>query len=723
MAKIKSVSIGQYGVIKPNSQISVESNVSIDPESAQSSIQLRGIQGIVKLTNEDKLAIWKPISPIAEGYYTFEIDELIFEDGTKQESTIKIPLLVLNSKSQIPKHLMVRNVSRIKIDGTNIKRIPLGSTKDNTVEMIKAVDKDGQLIELAYDKKGNQVDAKKLFENFNKQYMKKYGKLHESLYEEIHVKKKDLVAVAIWLNMNEKESKLKDKRTHESAEVRKLRKKIQIKTKAFAEKLKRKYKSEKIKIDGYAPVVYATLTNAQVLKLANDPDVSRIFLHEIEAIEDLQGSINIAASNVVHDLGITGSDVKVAVWEEAPDDESNLVISAFYDPSKLAKSAHARVTTAIIRNKESNAPHGHAPRCIMYSANSDSGDLAALAWAVFDKECTVISQSMHKPSEATSGTLSFDDIYKDWLVLQYPFPTILQAAGNWGVNNGINPPQDEYVNHKGYNSLTIGNHDDSAGNMSGSSVFRNPSSSHGDRELPELCANGTGVSTVGKGPWSGTSLSAPAVAGITALIQQSDSTLKSYPEGCRAILMAGTKQNVVGSTWWNDVLSGIDAKDGAGAANAYLSYAIAENRVYPGDIAGRGWDVGWLSSSGFDSQGISTYTYGVITPGIFEPVFGPITVKVALAWDSNVTTLAPFPLPQIPLSSILTLDFDLEVFDESNNLVALSASWDNSYEIAEFIGQPGKTYTIKIRRFSGTDSSWFGIAWITTWIGQVGVPI
>jgi hypothetical protein len=46
--------------------------------------------------------------------------------------------------------------------------------------------------------------------------------------------------------------------------------------------------------------------------------------------------------------------------------------------------------------------------------------------------------------------------------------------------------------------------------------------------------------------------------------------------------------------------------------------------------------------------------------------------------------------------------------------VGYSGSWDNSYEIAEFVGLPGKTYTIKIRRWSGTDSTWYGIAWTVT---------
>jgi hypothetical protein len=44
--------------------------------------------------------------------------------------------------------------------------------------------------------------------------------------------------------------------------------------------------------------------------------------------------------------------------------------------------------------------------------------------------------------------------------------------------------------------------------MAGDTVFRNPASSHGDRELPEICANGTGVSVVGLSD-SGTSFAAP----------------------------------------------------------------------------------------------------------------------------------------------------------------------------------------------------------------------
>ena len=85
--------------------------------------------------------------------------------------------------------------------------------------------------------------------------------------------------------------------------------------------------------------------------------------------------------------------------------------------------------------------------------------------------------------------LSFDDIYKDWLALNWPYPTICEAAGN-GADA-------EFVNHKGYNRLTVANHNDAASGMAGDTVFRNPSTGHGDRELPEIAANGIAVTAVG----------------------------------------------------------------------------------------------------------------------------------------------------------------------------------------------------------------------------------
>ncbi len=337
----------------------------------------------------------------------------------------------------------------------------------------------------------------------------------------------------------------------------------------------------------------------------------------------------------------------------------------------------------------------------MHSANSF--DLSAIRWAL-NKGCTVISQSWAWDFEFDYRVLTFYDVYKDYLVLNPPYPTILQASGNQQGKG--------YVVGKGYNSLAVGNHDDSASAMSGNSSFKNPKSQHGDRELPEICANGRGVTAVGLS-MSGTSFAAPAVAGITALIQSIDRQLKLWPEGCRAILLAGAKRNVDGSRWFIDNSVGNDAKDGSGSANAYESVAIAENRIQKNSLGLRGWDVGILSSNSFDSKtGLSSFSYRVKIP--FYAV-GAI-LKVALAWDSEIVT---YTFPDYHDVSNLSLDLDLYVFDDNDNLVGWSNSRDNSYEIVEISVRHGRTYTIKMRRNSGNASNWYGIAWTVYGLREV----
>ena len=90
----------------------------------------------------------------------------------------------------------------------------------------------------------------------------------------------------------------------------------------------------------------------------------------------------------------------------------------------------------------------------------------------------------------------------------------------------------------------------------------------------------------------------------------------------------------------------------------------------------------------------------------------PRHVKVALAWDTAITM---FPLRDPAADRVETDGRPRSAdFRQRGVQVGYSGSWDNSYEIAEFDGQRGETYTIKIRRWSGTDNVWFGIAWTVT---------
>lgn len=698
-------------------EIEVETPAPMDPESAQKVLGVRGTDGVVRMAAGGKRATWSPRNGLAPGRHTFVVGELLSRNGRALTGGGEVSFFVVESKTKAPADVAIESMVRLKVDKSGASRLPLDlPARGKYIELFKGSHRrTGAPVAFAADETGRQVDPDEILGSAAKARAERLGKFHDDLFARLDkARSDDEVHVAVWLRSEQglaeaEKPKRGEMRAPPPASER-LRKVIEKDTGRFAGVL-RQMGGKNVRPDPAAPVVFAVLTKKAVDELARSDEVAGLFLYDPEGIEDLSTSIAVANSDDVHAVGVKGSGVKAAVWESGPDVTTNLTIAARYDTSAgAATSDHSRHVHGIIKNKEANKPKGHAPSCSLHSANSK--DLDALRWAVKEKGCTVINQSFHRSAEPKQGTFSFDDIYKDWLALHWPWPTIVQAAGNFwnGDPDGVNPPSSEFVNHKGYNSLTVGNHNDDASGMSTDSVFRNPTSPHGDRELPELSANGTGVTTVGLTK-SGTSMASPAAAGVAALLQSTDATLKHWPEGCRAILLAGATKNVVGNTWWQDVVASNDASDGTGAVNAIESHRIATSRRSRNAAATRrGWDVGKLTSADFDAQGMSKFSYRVQVPTGF---LGPRRVKVALAWTGKVSTLSLFGF-ELPIDSRLTVDLDLRVFDANGAQVGYSGSWDNSYEIAEFTGNPGETYTIRIRRWSGTDDTWYGVAWTVT---------
>lgn len=713
-----STNVTPNEIVFAGAAIVVESRYPLDPDSAQGGLVVRGVRGRVRLSRGGRVATWQAGKSLPPGHHTLIVDGLAAKGHRRRLGDhLEIPFFVTDSKAKVPSAVRVESMTRLRVNDLDVERLPADrSAGGRYIEVMKAANrKTGAPVRLAYDQSGRKIDADAVLARIQRKRARRFGKLHEDLHARVRkLGPRARIAVAIWLQC---EAALVPEKKKERGETKapprqaRSRDKAIAKTiRAFALGLEKEQRLRAHRADPSAPVLYANLTRKQIETLAARREVAGVFLHETTGIEDLADSMAIANSDDVHTQGFRGSGVKVAIWENAPDVTTNLSITARFKTSGLTLSDHARHTHGIVKNIERNKPHGHAPSCSLHSANTK--DLDALRWAAKDKGCTVISQSFHRDSEPKSASMSFDDIYKDWLVLQWPYPTICQAAGNYWADDydDIDPPESEYVNHKGYNSLGVGNHNDAASAMSGDSVFRNPSSSHGDRELPEIAANGTGVTTVGLTK-SGTSMASPAAAGCAVLIQNVDGTLKSWPEGCRAILQAGAKRNIAGQTWWQDVVADVDASDGSGAVDALEAVNIAKQRRSRNAAAtGRGWDIGTLRSGDIGSNLRTTFSYFVRLGSTF---FSPRHVKVALAWDSKIT-MFPFFNINLPIASTLTVDLDLQIFDSRGNQVGYSGSWDNSYEIAEFDGKPGETYTIKIRRWSGSDDVWYGIAWTVT---------
>ena len=728
-----TLSIRPFEIVPATRTITVTTAEPLEPTAMRGGIAVRGVAGRIEVAVNS--ATFTPIGPMPAGRQTLVIDELRGANGRLSPGGT-LAFTVVDTPADPGPDVAIESIVRLQLTDEGVRRLSLDARPDGPfVDLIKGEDRTSrQPVELSVDQDGKPVDVDEHLTAIAKRQSERLGRIHPDLVRAFS-DEAERVRVAIWLRQPDAadDRATQDRLRHEldeqaerrarrggapgvaerretPPEVVRMRESIAaLRREGVA--LVREVADVTARPDRLAPVVYATLTREQVTRLAEADEVVGLFRYDPTGVEDLDASIDIASSGAVHLSGTGGQGVRVAVFEDGPDVTSELDIEDSFD-STPTTSSHSRHVHAIIKNVEANAPNGHAPDCRLYSANDK--DLDALAWAVEDADCSIVNQSFHRAAEASSSGLSYDDVYKDWLTLSYPWPLLVQAAGNTTPAEAvaINPPTNEFVNHKTFNHLTVGNHNDDASAMSSSTVFRNPASPLGDRELPEIAANGVSVTAVGL-TLGGTSMASPAVAGCAALVLSTHGSLELWPEGTRAVLLAGATRNVQDGSWWDDVVANRDAFDGSGSVNAHESHLIAQSRRSrnAGGVQ-RGWDAGTLTSTDLDGSGLSTFRYRVTVPSSGPiAVLSPRHVKVALAWDSDVLE---FPFGGLPIASVLDVDLDLKILDANGNQVGYSGSWDNSYEIAEFTGSAGQTYDIHIRRWSGSRDVWYGVAWTVT---------
>ena len=339
---------------------------------------------------------------------------------------------------------------RLRVERLGTVRLSAPKRPDGSfIEIMKAVDRStGKPVELAFDQDGARVNPDDVFAEIVRNRQKTFGKLHPTLQRAIKERRDERLPVAVWVQVPPAELHAKREKGATGkpppAETERARRHAKV-AEQVAEIL-REHGGEDPRPDPHAPVVYAELPAESIRRLQERKEIAALFLHETEGEVDLSNSMAIAQSDTVQSsLSLTGSGVNVAVYEDGPDSTANLSITASFTGSP-ATDQHSRHTHGIIKNIEANKPHGHASGCNLHSANTMA--LAAITWAAHTRGCTVISQSFHRNAEQTDSGLSFDDMYKDWLALHWPYPTILQAAGN-GTST-------EFVNHKGFNSLRSG---------------------------------------------------------------------------------------------------------------------------------------------------------------------------------------------------------------------------------------------------------------------------
>jgi len=637
----------------------------------------------------------------------------------KERVRRRVPFSVVEVSGKLSREQRIGQAVRVQERELDLRRVGPGKGDGSFIDVVKVAAQGGEAYaRLAFDEQGSTVDIDAVVARVRARRAERFGSIHEALFARIQqLNPQELIDVVIWPPVSISAAPFPKSEDEPSGEITDAESEVLEKLSSQVGSLREYLEQHDVKTRasddddrGYqGPYLRATATVEKVRALSKSPEIGGIFFDDTSGVEDLGRSLELSHANTVINAGARGLGVKVAVWERSPEGTEHLEIAAQHEFG-ADKTLHARLTTGIIKNRQTDpcpatAPvdpeeppaHGYAPDCQIYSANTC--DVKSFEWAI-GRGCTVVNQSFHRASAEGLAIADADDLAKDRASLFTPFPTIVQAAGNLDEKS---PQSGEYVNHKGLNSLTVGSHDENF-SIALDSVFRNPNSLFGDRELPSLAANGTDVEAVCLRD-SGTSFAAPAVAGVVAVLQGQDALLKSWPEGCRAIVTASAYRPPGMSTWLQDVQEKKDARIGAGCLDAETAFKIVQSRTRAsGPSASVGWDVGTLTQESFDPSGALISRYLMSVPASLSIA----VATVALCWSSAIRTEGG-----LAVESFLSVDLDLKILDTvSGQQAALSATLDNSSEVVQFYPESGRTYELVVTRSPSDDNTRFGIAWI-----------
>jgi hypothetical protein len=449
-------------------------------------------------------------------------------------------------------------------------------------------------------------------------------------------------------------------------------------------------------VSRYAPLVYAVLPKDEILAIQKREDVVRIYLSRIYEPE-IDTAIPTIRAPAVWSEGYNGTGTKVAVVEGGRVDFNNPFLAHANGGTHQSGyiSGHTtRVAGVIASTNDTYKGVAYGTTILSANAPSWSSDdlINASEWAL-DNVADVLSLSFGFDSGLQLTDL---DRYYDHIVWEH-WRAVVKSAGNEA--NGCRSGSGNITSPGlGWNVITVGGIDD--GNTAdwsddtrwACSSYRNPISTNGDRNKPEVSAVAARIQSTEPtdyfnetGSWitlpqnrrQGTSYAAPAVAGEIALLINRKSGLSLWPEVTKAVVMATAVHNTYNES--------IDDGEGVGTVVASQAYKAVDN--------------GWIRMYKINQSNLPMELSGNLTQGT--------RVRCVMSWNSHTDWHVN------ESKDILAADPDLEVCYPNGTLITGSYSFDNNYEVVEFIAPVNGTYTAKItyKRFDEA-FEYLGLAWI-----------
>jgi hypothetical protein len=479
-----------------------------------------------------------------------------------------------------------------------------------------------------------------------------------------------------------------------------------------------------------APLVFLDVPGAAVAGLAARADVVTLGLEE-----EWEVSMSSAGPSIGADWTGGGADqghgVRVGVVEyhnvANSGDLAGKVAASYSTTGTTVVGGHPTWVGGAIAS-QNGTYRGVAPGAVIVSASTggytpslayDRAIIAAADWAVApgggDVDILNASIGQDTAQGAEEARRYFDSIGWEDNRLVVAAAGNFTTFGNWNV---VSPGT-------GYNVLTVGGvNDRNSGGTADDILWYTPGvnganyvdlggtawNSHGDYNKPNLSAPAVSVRTANGISGDGTSVASPIVSGLAAQLLARAPSLAAWPEGTRAILMAGALRRtpMPGGGFSSD-------HEGVGTASAVWSNRILVNGNGP-----------W-----------GGYRIGAAHPGeaiVQEvPVVAGQQVRVALAWSSHTSGA------NLTKADVLTADLDLRV-TLPNGHFDTSVTYDNPYEVVDIASPTSGTMRIEILQptFNAAEEP-FGLAWAMTspfsdasaspfyadilWIAQRGITI
>lgn len=445
----------------------------------------------------------------------------------------------------------------------------------------------------------------------------------------------------------------------------------------------------------YAPMLVCELTAGEILEISQNDDVVEISYLEPLEIEECSLPMTQAEKNKlinsmgfqnIHtDLGLTGTDIGIGIYETAsvfekyanrynlPYSDSKVhIIGNTFEPAENAD--HATYCAAVAAGT-----YGVAPEAEIYSAsveydyhryNADADDTAATLLELqelVESGVHVINISWlgHIHDGTTQNSYSYWEKYIDYLVNNHNV-TFVISSGN---------DQTKYISSPAlaYNAITV--------NGFTSNELQTYSYLHGEGcHKPDVVAECFSYA-------GGTSTAAPVISGMIALLYQYKPSLMAYPQVVKAILMASSHQKMThlqdGTALSSESLAlGLTNRQGAGVPNMYRMISMAAAHTY---------GIGTLSDS-------NEYTESI---NFVQPKYNGTNINICMAYlQTDVSTTSP-------ASTAENCDISLNYGSSSDKI--------NSSTEMIYASMPSTSnYTLTIDRKSGTLSEIsYGYAWST----------